>query len=102
MLCGVGWVKIKDPPQTMPLRPNEARLQYGMAAEPLVDGEVVVLHVGHLDVTVESKDVAFIRTGRFIAEQRRPRGYEPSKRPRWLDRCRANGGVRRARVEERE
>ena len=44
----------------MALRSDVAHLQHGLARNLLLDVEVVVLHVGHFDIAVESESIAFV------------------------------------------
>src|SRR4029077_4019831 len=53
-----GLADVEEPPEAMPLRSNIAHLQNCLARELLLKVEVVVLHVGSLDVAIESENIA--------------------------------------------
>ena len=54
-----GLTNVKESPETMPLRPNVADLQYCLAGNLLLDIQVVVFYVRRLDIPVDAEYIAF-------------------------------------------
>src|SRR5689334_25328824 len=71
-----------------------------MAAKLLLDVEVVVFHVGRLDIAIKGKDVALIGTSRLVPKQRYTGGNGPPDGSGRVNRRGSHRVVGWTRVEE--
>src|SRR5579871_482552 len=85
----------------MALRPHIADLQHRMTVELLLHVEVVVFHVGRLDVAVEGERIALVGTGGRCRVDWAARSDWSADYAGGKDRVRANVVVGRARIEVR-
>src|SRR6202035_2429668 len=51
-------IDVEKPPQMMPLRPHVGQLHHHFGSQLLLDVQVVIFHVGSLDIPVKRKGVA--------------------------------------------
>ncbi len=96
-----GLAEVKEPPESVALRSNVPHLQYCLAGELLLEVQVVVLHVGGLDIAVEAKDVALKAARGRGRKERAPEADRPAHHARRKNRIGTNIVVGRAGIEER-